>query len=97
MNMQKLLQQAKKMEKEIRENQEKLMNKSFEASNSLVSIKMNGAYQVLEFNIKEMVDPEDKDMLEDAVVAVINEVTKNIEKELEKDQSKYKSLMPGMF
>ena len=75
-NMQQLMRQAQKMQEQMEKAQEELDAKEYEASagGGMVSCKINGKRELLSLSIKpEAVDPEDVDMLQDMVIAAVNE------------------------
>lgn len=75
-NMNNLLKQAQKMQKDMEKMQEELADKIVEASagGGAIAVKVNGKKEILEIKIKpEVVDPEDVEMLQDLVLAAVNE------------------------
>lgn len=75
-NMQKLMQQAKKMQEDMARKQEELNKKTVETSSGggAVSVVVTGALELLSIKIDpEVVDKEDTEMLEDLVLAAVNE------------------------
>ena len=75
-NMQQLMRQAQKMQEQMEKAQEELDAREYEASagGGMVSCKINGKRELLSLTIKpEAVDPEDVDMLQDMVIAAVNE------------------------
>jgi hypothetical protein len=74
-----IMKQAQKMQEEMARAQEELANKTVEASagGGMVTVTANGKQQVLSIRIeRQVVDPEDVDMLQDLVVAAVNEALK---------------------
>jgi DNA-binding YbaB/EbfC family protein len=72
MNIQKMLKQAQKMQEQMAKTQEELAQKEVEvtAGGGKVTVKANGAGDVLAIKIsKDVVDPEDVEMLEDLVLS----------------------------
>ena len=75
-NLAALLQQAQKMQQEMVEAQEKLKDERIEASagGGMVKVVMSGDLELKSLAIDpDAVDPEDVDMLQDMVMAAINE------------------------
>ena len=75
-NLDALLQQAQKMQQEMMEAQEKLKDERIEATagGGMVKVVMTGDLEVKELTIDpDAVDPEDVEMLQDMVMAAINE------------------------
>ena len=76
MQMQQLLKQAQKMQEDMAKKQEELENSTFNASSGggMVNIELNGKKQILSLKInKEIINPEDSEMLEDMIIACFNE------------------------
>jgi nucleoid-associated protein EbfC len=71
-----IMKQAKKMQEKMLQLQEGLAAKTVEASagGGMVSVKVNGKFEILSLRIeKEVVNPEDVEMLQDLIVAAVNE------------------------
>ena len=83
MNMQQLLAQAQKAQRELNKAQQALQEKEFEASaNGGVTIKMNGKREILDLQIDpDLLDPSSKDMLQDMIKVALSNVLSQIEKE----------------
>jgi len=79
MDMKKLMQQAQEMQKAMAEKQKAMATRMFEASSGggMVTATVNGRYEVMKLSIDpSIVDASDVQMLEDLVVAAINEAFK---------------------
>ncbi|NLW91434.1 MAG: YbaB/EbfC family nucleoid-associated protein [Syntrophomonadaceae bacterium] len=75
-NMNNMIKQAKQVQEKIIKMQEELKEREVEASSGggAVSATVNGKQELLKIKIKpEVVDPEDIEMLEDLVMAAVNE------------------------
>ena len=83
MNMQQLLAQAQKAQRELNKAQQALQEKEFGASaNGGVTIKMNGKREILDLQIDpDLLDSSSKDMLQDMIKVALNNVLSQIEKE----------------
>ena len=82
-NMQGMLKQAQKMQERMGELQAELDAKEYDftVGGGMLTIHMNGKKEMLGIEIKpEVVDPEDIEMLQDLIVAGVNEAISNIEK-----------------
>jgi nucleoid-associated protein EbfC len=78
-NMNNMMKQMQKMQKKMAEAQDQLKDEVVEgtAGGGVVTVKCNGHKEVLEVQIKqEAVDPDDVEMLQDLVLAAINEALK---------------------
>ncbi|MDX1779422.1 MAG: YbaB/EbfC family nucleoid-associated protein [Thermodesulfobacteriota bacterium] len=75
-NLGNIMKQAQKMQAQIAKVQEELADKTVEASagGGMVTVVVNGKQEVLSIKIEsEVVDAQDKEMLQDLVVAAVNE------------------------
>lgn len=101
-NMQALARQAQKMQQKMMEMQAELEAREYEATagGGVVTAKVNGKKELLALSIKpEAVDPDDVEMLEDTVMAAINEALREASETTEKEMSKLTGGMsiPGLF
>ena len=101
-NMNNLMKQAQKLQKEMEDMQKQLETKEFEASvgGGAVVVKANGKKEVISINIKpEVVDPDDVEMLEDLVMSAVNEAIRKAEEETANKMGKLTGGMgmPGLF
>ena len=97
MNMQKLLKQAQDMQEKM---QRELGETVVEASvgGGLVSVKMDGHKRLISTSIDpEIIDPEDKSMLEDLVVAAVNEASRKVDETLQSKMGSLTAGLPGLF
>ena len=79
-NMNQMLQQVQKMQAEMMKAQEELANETVEASagGGMVTVKATGALEIVEVKIsKDALDPDDVEMLEDMVLAAVNEALRS--------------------
>jgi nucleoid-associated protein EbfC len=75
-NINNIMKQAKKMQEKIGKLQQELENKTIEAQagGGMVRVIVNGKFEVVSLKIeKEVVNPEDIEMLQDLIVAAVNE------------------------
>jgi nucleoid-associated protein EbfC len=80
MDMNKMLQQVQQMQEQMAKAQEELANETVEASagGGMVTVKATGALEITEIKISpEAIDPNDPEMLEDMVVAAVNEAIRS--------------------
>ncbi|HBI04328.1 MAG TPA: YbaB/EbfC family nucleoid-associated protein [Paenibacillaceae bacterium] len=101
-NMQNMMKQMKKMQQQMQKAQEELKEKTVEGSagGGMVTVLANGHKQILEINIKqEVVDPDDVEMLQDLVLAAVNDALAKADELAAKDMGKFTGGMnlPGMF
>ena len=89
-NMQQLMRQAQKMQEQMTKAQEELDLKEYEASSGggMVSCRISGKRELLSLTIKpEAVDPDDVEMLQDMIIAAVNEALRQGEETREKTMS----------
>lgn len=87
-NMQAMLKQAQKMQEQIEQKKAELEEKEYVVSSGggMVEITMTGKHEVKAIGINpEVVDPEDVEMLEDMLVAALNEANRQIDEESERE------------
>lgn len=102
MNMQQIMRQAQKMQKKMEEAQAEAAAQVVEASagGGMVSVKVNGKQELLEVIIeKDVVNPDDVEMLQDLIAAAVNEGMKKAQQVM---QDKLQGItgglnIPGMF
>jgi len=83
-NMNNLMKQAQKMQRQMEENQKALEEKIFTASvgGGAVEVSVSGKREVTKVSLKEeAVDPDDIEMLEDMILAATNEALRKVDEE----------------
>lgn len=101
-NMKNMMKQMQKMQKQMEEMQAQLQETEVEASagGGAITCKVNGKKEILEIKIDEaVVDPEDVEMLQDLVMAAVNEALRKAEEMMESEMKKLTGGMniPGLF
>ncbi len=97
-----IMKQAQQMQAKMARIQQELEVKEVEASagGGMVTARANGKQQILELKIeKDVVDPEDVEMLQDLVLAAVNEAIKKSQDMVQSEMSKVTGGMniPGLF
>ena len=98
-----MMRQVQKMQDDIRTKQEELEAKEYTgtASGEMVTVTMNGKHEITAVKIKpEAVDPDDIEMLEDLIMAAVNEALRQVDEANTSAMSKLTGGlggMPGMF
>lgn len=98
MNIQAMMKQAQKIQKDMMSAKEQIDNTVYEGSSSFVSVKVKGTKEIVEIKIdQESLDKDDIEMLQDMLMVAINEANKKIDKDTEAKLGKYTQGMPGLF
>ena len=94
MNMQQIMQQAQKMQREITKKKEEIDNQIFEGKSEWVEMYFNGKREIKSFKIiKEgIIADDDKEMLEDMIMIAIKDVFAKIDRETENKLGEYASM-----
>ena len=90
-NMQNMIRQAQKMQQDMMKAQEELENKNYEAAvgGGVVSAVVSGKKEVVSVTIDpEAVDPDDVEMLQDLIVAAVNEALRKANDDANSQMSK---------
>ena len=91
-NMQAMARQAQKLQQKMMEMQAELEAREYEASagGGVVTARVNGKKELLALSIKpEAVDPEDVEMLEDLIIAALNNAYEAADEEYEEKMGKF--------
>ena len=100
MNINNLMKEAKKMQADLEKTQTELAQKEFEASagGGAVTVKVTGQKDIKELKIqKDVVDPDDVEMLEDLLVAAVNEALDKVDEASAASMSKFTGGMNGLL
>jgi len=98
MNMSQLMKQAKKMQADMEKSQEELQIKEFEstAGGGAVVVKVTGGKEIKEIKIsKDVVDPDDVEMLQDLILTCINDALRKVDSAQAAQFGKYN--IPGLM
>jgi len=102
-NFNNLMKQAQKMQKDMEKLQEELQEKTVEATagGGAVTVVASGKKELQKITINpEVVDPDDVEMLEDLVLAAVNEALRKAEEMVSSEMSKITGgfgKIPGLF
>ena len=87
MNMQQLMMQAQKMQRDMQKKQKELEAQTFhiESAGGAITIDIKGTRQIEKIEIDEdAIDPQDKEMLEDMIKIAVNEAIAVVDAAFEK-------------
>ena len=103
-NMANLMKQAQKMQRQMEEQAKEMETKEFTATagGGAVEVTVSGTTKVLKVKLdEEAVDPDDVEMLEDLIVAAVNEAMDKVDEVSASAMSKFTGgmggQMPGLF
>lgn len=99
MNMQALMREAQKMQKDLQKTQQELENTIYEGMSSLVHIKMNGKKELIsvEINVDDSLEKDDIELLQDMILVAVNDGIKKVDQDKEKKLSKYGQGLSGLL
>ena len=98
MNIGNLMKEAKKMQADMEKSQEELAQKEFDATSGggAISVKVSGEKVIKEIKIqKDVVDPDDVEMLEDLILTCINEALRKVDEAQAAQLGKFN--IPGLM
>ena len=98
MNINNLMKEAKKMQADMQKTQEELAAKEFEASagGGAINVKVTGEKVIKEIKInKDVVDPDDVEMLEDLILTCVNEALRKVDSAQNQEFGKFN--IPGLM
>ena len=91
MNQAAMMKQAQKMQQEMLRMQEEMENKTYKATagGGMVTAEVTGKHELKNLTIDpEAVDPDDVEMLQDMVIAAVNEAMRNADAEASANMSR---------
>ena len=94
MNMQQIMQQAQRMQREITKKKDEIDAKIFEGKSEWVNVSFNGKKELKSFKILKdgVIDESDKEMLEDMILLAIKDAFTKIDREIEDKLGQYASM-----
>jgi DNA-binding YbaB/EbfC family protein len=100
--MNAMIRQAQKMQDQMKEKQDELAEREFTgtAGGGAVEVVMSGKKEITSLKIKpDVVDPEDIEMLEDLIIAAVNETFRKVEEVTNEEMEKITGGLnvPGMM
>ena len=96
-SMQKLMKQAQEMQEKLQRELNELVVET-SVGGGMVTVRMSGHKQLVGVKIDpEAVDPSDLSMLEDLIVAAVNQAGKKVEETMQGKMGALASSMPGLF
>ena len=99
MNMQNLMAQAQKIQKDIQKKQSEINSTIYSTQNEFLSVEMYGSKKIHKININKAIvkDQEDLETLEDMIMVAINETVTKIDKKKKKKLGAYANGLNGLL
>ena len=98
MNIQTIMMQAKKMQKDMEKKQKELDDKFYEGKSQLVTATMSGKNELVSIKIDiDEISSDDKEMLEDMVMIAVNDAIKKMEADKQEKFGKYGNMLNGLM
>ena len=91
MNQAAMMKQAQKMQQEMLRMQEEMENKTYSATTGggMVTASVNGKHEVVDLKINpEAVDPDDVEMLQDMIIAAVNEAMRSADADAQSNMAR---------
>ena len=97
MNLQAMMKQAQKMQKDMMGAKDEIDNMTFIGKASLVTVEMKGTKEITKVTISKDVEPDEIEMLEDMILVAVNDASKQVDKMTEEKMGKFTGGIPGLF
>jgi len=97
MNIQAMMQQARKLQKDLEKTTQEIESKIFKYENDNILVECMGNNKITKIQIKNDDILQDKEMLEDIIIVAVNNVLDQIKKEKENKLGKYTNGLGGLF
>ena len=102
MDMNQIMQQAQQFQQKLGQIQEELAHKQVTSTvgGGMVSVTVNGKHELIDLKIeKEVIDPNEADMLQDLIVAAVNDAMKQAQNMIQSEMAKLTGgiKIPGLF
>ena len=102
MDMNQIMQQAQQFQQKLSQMQEELAHKQVTSTvgGGMVSVTVNGKHELIDLKIeKEVIDPNEADMLQDLIVAAVNDAMKQAQNMIQSEMAKLTGgiKIPGLF
>ena len=97
MNMQSLMAEAQRMQKELKIINKDIESSVFEGTNGAVKVMISGKNEVIKVEIDDSEVLNDKEILEDMIMLAVNDALQKLNKTKEEKLSRYTGGMKGLF
>lgn len=97
MNMNMIMQQAQKMQRDIKKTQEEVEKQTFTSKQPLVEVEVTGKKEIKRITINKDISVDDIEMLEDMILLATNDAINQATNELESRLGKFGQGLSGLF
>ena len=97
MNIQAMMQQARKLQKDLEKTTAEIEGSTFKYENDNILVEALGNNKITKVQVKNDIILEDKEMLEDILLVAVNDVLEQIKKEKDGKLGKYTNGLGGLF
>ena len=99
MNMQAMMQQAQKLQRDMTNAKKEVESKTFLGKSALVSVEVNGKKEITKVLIDKQssIEISDIEMLEDMILVAVNSAISSADKEMEEKMGKINPGLNGLF
>ena len=97
MNIQAMMQQARKLQKDLEKTTQEIDNTVYNYENTNIAVEATGNNKITKIEIKNEDVLEDTEMLSDIVLVAVNNVLDQIKKDKENKLGKYTGGLGGLF
>lgn len=97
MNMQNLMAQAQRMQRDIMKKKEEVEKKEFIGKSELATVTVNGKKDIVKVEFAKEVAADDLEALQDMIVIATNNANKEVDAAMESAMGQYGSMFNGLF
>ena len=97
MNMQNLMAQAQRMQRDIMKKKEEVEKKEFVGKSELATVTVNGKKDLVKVEFAKEVAVDDLEALQDMIVIATNNANKEVDAAMESAMGQYGSMFKGLF
>ena len=98
MNMQAMLQQAQRMQKDIQAKQEQINSSEYTGTSEMIDITIYGSKKIKSVNLKvKSLDEDDIEVLEDMIKIAMNDAISKVDKDTESKLGAYSKQLGGLM
>ena len=99
MNMQALMREAQKMQKDLQKAQSELESKTYEGSSSLVNVVVNGKKELvsIKINADDSIEKDEVELLEDMILVAVNDALNKADDDKNKKLGKFGQGLTGLM